>query len=152
MSKNKGGLLFGVVVGTLMGVLFAPRKGKDLRNALKKEVEDGGLGAETLKKNFVEMGQDIAETAEEIYEQPEVQKQVKVGRKYVSGFLKTARKNIDEAKSSVERAGKKYYEKGQEKFDDARDKMEGKIDMMKKKISSRSQKNKNSKRSPKKDS
>ena len=64
-NKKGGGLIFGVIMGTLLGVLFAPRKGKDLRKELKQEVSKGGIGAETLKKNFVEMGHDMANTAEE---------------------------------------------------------------------------------------
>lgn len=40
--KNKNLLIFaaGVVVGGLLGVLFAPKKGQELRNDIKKTFDD----------------------------------------------------------------------------------------------------------------
>ncbi len=79
MSNKKSGLglLFGIVAGTALGILFAPRKGKDIRENFRKEIEEGGSGAHTLKTNIGAMGKDIAETATDIYEKPEVQKSIK---------------------------------------------------------------------------
>lgn len=132
MSKNKGGLLFGVIMGTLLGVLFAPKKGKDLRGQLKNEVEKGGLGTETLKKSFTEMGKDIADTAGEIYEQPEVQKQVKKGKRRLSDWL-----NENDMEDVVEKAQR------------VRTVFEGKIKMVKKAIGNKVKKTPSKSSSPK---
>lgn len=94
MGSKRGGLLFGVIVGTLLGVLFAPRKGKEIRKQLKDEVSKGGLGMHTLKKNFKEMGQDVANTAEEAYYSPEVQTAVQKGKKQVDHFMHEAGQQV----------------------------------------------------------
>ena len=88
MSNKRGGLLFGVIMGTLLGVLFAPKKGKELRKEFQNEVSKGGFGTETLKKNFKEMGSDMADTAQEVYAMPEVQEQVNKGKKHVDTLMK----------------------------------------------------------------
>jgi len=83
MGNKRGGLFFGIIMGTLLGVLFAPRKGKELRKQLSDEIGDGGIGAKTLKKNFMEMGKDMTSTAEEVYMKPEIQKKVQETKKKV---------------------------------------------------------------------
>ena len=129
MSNKRGGLFFGIIAGTLLGILFAPKKGKELRKELKQEVDKGGLGTETLKKNFAEMGQDIAGTAEEIYSQPEVQKNVNKGKKQLGKILTNADAKMQEF-------GEKYHDLGQEKIYEANEKVRHGIKMMKKKIMS----------------
>ncbi len=88
MAKKKGGLLFGIMMGTMLGVLFAPRKGKELRGQVASEIKEGGLGTKTLGNNFKEMGHDMVDTVHVVYENPNVQKQVKGGRK---NFIKLIR-------------------------------------------------------------
>lgn len=62
--KGKG-LLFGLLSGALLGVLFAPESGKKMREKLKKEREEGGTGISTLKDSLVEMGTDVLDSIEQ---------------------------------------------------------------------------------------
>ncbi len=101
MGNRRGGLFFGVIMGTILGVLFAPRKGKDLRAKLKKEVEAGGIGSETFKESFLEMGKEVANSAEKIYQKPEVQKHLIKGKKKLYGFLDEAEKKLTGMQSTV---------------------------------------------------
>lgn len=117
MGNRRGGLFFGVIVGTLLGILFAPRKGKELRKQLKDEVKKGGVGAETLKKNFMEMGHDMAETAEEVYHMPEVQDQVEKGKKHVGKFMREAETHINKAERQIKDMGEKYLDLDEEKME-----------------------------------
>ena len=81
-TKKSGiGLLLGVAAGAVLGVLFAPKKGKDLRENFKKELKDGGTGMNTVGKNFAAMGKDIADTTKNVYESPGVQKPLNKGIK-----------------------------------------------------------------------
>lgn len=141
MSNRRGGLFFGVIVGTLLGILFAPRKGKELRKQLKDEVKKGGVGTETLKKNFVEMGHDIADTAEEVYSMPEVQDQVNKGKKHVDKFVQQAEGKIGEAERQIKNLGEKYLDlddekmhRVSEKIHQASKKVQGKIQTLRQKL------------------
>ena len=81
MARKKGGLLFGIIIGTLAGVLFAPGKGKQLRDKLLKEIQGGSLGTNTIGKSLKLMGRDIVEVGRETYENPRIQKQISTGGK-----------------------------------------------------------------------
>jgi len=52
MARNKGSLIFGILAGALMGVLFTPGKGKELRGKFVREIKDGGLGTKTISSNY----------------------------------------------------------------------------------------------------
>lgn len=65
--KGKG-ILFGLLSGTVLGVLFAPEKGKKLRDKVKKEVDDGGSGFETLKEAFIDLGVGLYEVVKDTVE------------------------------------------------------------------------------------
>ncbi len=101
MGNRRGGLFFGVIMGTILGVLFAPRKGKELRKDLKEEVKRGGLGTATLKKNLLEMGKEMAASAETIYEKPAVKKQINKGKKRFYKFVDEAEKHLTGMGSTV---------------------------------------------------
>lgn len=117
MGNKKGhGLIFGVIAGTVLGILFAPKKGKELRKQLKTEVQKGGYGTETLKENFMEMGKDMKETAEDVYHQPEVQKQLKKGKRKMNEMLDVAEDKVHEVEGRIQKTGKKYMQLGQSKL------------------------------------
>jgi len=128
-------------MGTLLGVLFAPRKGKDLRKELKQEVSKGGMGTETLKKNFVEMGHDMANTAEEVYKMPEVQKQVGKGKKQAAKLMEKAGDQVNKAERKVKDFSEKYLDLDDEKIQQVSHKIQrasknvqGKLHTMKQKL------------------
>ena len=123
MGNKRGGLLFGVIVGTLLGILFAPRKGKELRNQLKNEVSRGGMGVETFKKNFKEMGHDVASTAEEVYTRPDVQKAFRDGKKQVGKMVHDA-KDIGEKYLNID---DEQIEQVTNKIHNASKKVQGKL-------------------------
>jgi gas vesicle protein len=94
MSGKKGGLLFGVIMGTLMGLLFAPGKGKEIRRRILKEIDEGGLGTKTLGSNIKLMGRDIVDTAQDAYANPDLQKNVNRGRKGLGRFIAELKRKV----------------------------------------------------------
>lgn len=75
------GWFLGLVFGTLFGVLFAPRKGKDLRAKIKADRRKGKFGISPLKDDMRLLGEELAEIAREIYQSTPVQDIVEMGRR-----------------------------------------------------------------------
>lgn len=96
MARN-GKFLFGAVLGALFGLAFAPKKGKELRQELKSELEKGGHGEKTLKKTASHIGQDLVETGKEVYHDPAVQKQIRQGQKDAAKLAGQAQKKLQES-------------------------------------------------------
>lgn len=94
MSRN-GKFLFGAIVGALFGLAFAPKKGSDLRKELKDEIKTGGHGEKTLQKNAKIIGEDVATTAKEVIDDPEVQKHIEKVKEEGAKVLNNAKKNIE---------------------------------------------------------
>jgi gas vesicle protein len=92
MFKGLKALLAGVVAGTLVGVLFAPKKGKDIRKDLKKEIDQGGLGVDTLKGVVSEMGKDMGEAGHKVYEDVSKTEGYKKAKKEIVKHAKAAKK------------------------------------------------------------
>ena len=88
MFKGLKTLLAGLVAGTVVGILFAPKKGTDLRKEFKKEIDKGGLGLDTLKETVAKMGKDISESGEKAYRDASKNESFKNAEKE---FLKHAR-------------------------------------------------------------
>ena len=130
MGNRRGGLLFGVIVGTLLGILFAPRKGKELRNQLKNEVSKGGMGVETFKKNFKEMGHDVASTAEEVYARSDVQKAVRSGKKHVDDMMRNAGEQVGKVEKYLH-IDDEQLEQVSEKIHNASKKVQNKLHTLK---------------------
>jgi len=93
-KKGGIGLLLGVATGAVLGVLFAPKKGRDLRDNVKKEIQHGGTGLGTVGKNFAAMGKDMADTAHDIYDSPSVQNSLHTGGRKFSSVLKVLKAKI----------------------------------------------------------
>ena len=94
-----------------------------------------------MKKNFKEMGHDMASTAEEVYNTPQVQKQVRKGKKQVDEFMHQAEAGVNRAEQKVKDFGEKYLDLGDEelhkvseKIQNASKKVQGKIHTMHKKF------------------
>ncbi|MFC1747817.1 hypothetical protein ACFL2V_03335 [Pseudomonadota bacterium] len=82
MKLSRGaGLIFGIMMGLLLALLFAPFKGKDFIRRLKKEIAAGGYGFKTVRESFTGMGRNIVDVSQDIYENPEVQKHMEKGKK-----------------------------------------------------------------------
>jgi len=80
-----------IAAGAVIGVLFAPKKGAQIRKDLTKEWDKGGSGVETLKSTASKMGEDIAKTSKEAYESDLVKK----GKENIK---KTAKETYEKAK------------------------------------------------------
>lgn len=130
MGKHRSGLLLGMIAGTALGILFAPKKGKTLRESIKKERNQGGYGFGAVKDGFVDMGKEVVSTAKEAYESDPVQEKLgkakvaaeemaeegkkratkaakKVGRKAKTATKRTATKAKRKAKTTAKRASTK---------------------------------------------
>lgn len=77
------GWFLGLVFGTVFGVLFAPRKGKDLRQKMKADRKAGRLGIAPLHDDIKALGLELAEIAKDIYYSEQVSGIVEKGREKV---------------------------------------------------------------------
>jgi gas vesicle protein len=93
----KGKFIFGALMGALLGLAFAPKKGSELRKEIQSDLAKGGRGEEVLKKNAAIIGEDITETAQEVYHNPEVQKQIAKGKKEAEKLVHHAQKKLQES-------------------------------------------------------
>lgn len=102
MSKKGVFALFaGLVAGAATGVLFSPTSGKKFRDKLKKEIDKGGYGKDSLYTHFKGIAEDIKNTTEEGIElaqkNPKVAKAVKKAvatKKKVSAKAKAVAKKV----------------------------------------------------------
>jgi len=90
MSSGKVllGLLAGVAAGALLGILFAPDKGKTTRKKMSKNGEDY---LETAKEKFNEFLDDISEKIGEVKEE-------------VTDFAEKGKAKTEKAKKDAETA------------------------------------------------
>lgn len=72
---SKIGWILGVLSGTALGMLFAPRKGKELREKIQKNLKDGDIksGGQELLKDVKMMGGEVFDTAKDLYNSKDVQ-------------------------------------------------------------------------------
>jgi len=105
MSKNHSGLFLGIIAGTAIGILFAPKKGKKLRELIKEEREEGGYGLESIKDGFIEMGKEVINTARTAYESDVVQEQIGKAKDVAEDMSEEGKKRVRKvAKKAKKRA------------------------------------------------
>jgi len=80
MGKLKG-IFAGLLLGGLAGLLFAPKKGKDLRNSIKQDIEGGHYGLNALKSAFTAMGKDMGNFTSEVTKNKDVKEYLEKGKK-----------------------------------------------------------------------
>jgi gas vesicle protein len=77
-GKKRGGLLFGLLIGAVIGLLLAPKTGKELRDQLlggslgdqKARLQDAvDAGRESAEKRSETLRQKIEETRQRLREQ-----------------------------------------------------------------------------------
>lgn len=94
MSK-KGifALAIGIAAGAATGVLFSPTSGKKFRDKLKKEVQKGGFGKDSIYSHFKGLAEEIKHAAEEGIEKAGLdEKAAKIVRKVKSAKNKLVKK------------------------------------------------------------
>ena len=136
-------LMFGIIMGAVLGLAFAPKKGKELREEIKSDLKKGGNASNILKKNATHMGQDMIETAKEIYETPEVQKHLSKGKK-------EAGKILHNVKEELVKKGEELGELAKEKFVETKNKIAEDLGMENETTESTPKKSKSSSRKKKK--
>ena len=80
MKKLKG-LLTGLALGGLVGMLFAPKKGSDLRSSIKKDIDDGNYGLNAFKNAFAGMGKDMSNFVGEVGKHEDVKEYLTKGKR-----------------------------------------------------------------------
>lgn len=116
MLKGLKSLVAGVLAGTALGVLFAPKKGDEIRSKIKKDLKSGGTGFGVIKDTMTEMGKDIEDTAVKTYkkisENPEVKKAIKKGVSQAKTAYGKAKKVVEsQTKAGVKSQAKKTVKK-----------------------------------------
>ncbi|MBT3865382.1 YtxH domain-containing protein [Candidatus Peregrinibacteria bacterium] len=117
MGKLKG-LFTGVVLGGIAGILFAPKKGKELRKNIKKDLDDGNYGLNVLKGAFVSMGKDVGNFTSEVAKHEDVKEYLEKGKKSAKDVQDRAtlwleanygitREDVEEVKSQLKDKSKK---------------------------------------------
>ncbi len=106
VKKSKLGLLLGLVAGATFGFLFAPRKGKELRGKLKKELGKGGAGSKAVFDELKKVGEDLAETYKDSKLDDEIEKAAKKVTKRVKSSATKIKKEVKKVKSAAQKVKK----------------------------------------------
>ncbi len=109
MFRGLKSLITGVIAGTAIGLLFAPKKGQETRKKLKSEFSKGGLGLDTLKETAHQMGRDMSDTYEDVSANPKVKSAKFKAKKFINEnvppeAMKKAKAGYRKAKSEVKKA------------------------------------------------
>lgn len=89
-------MALGLVTGALTGILFAPEKGKSLRDKIMHEKKDGGSGAKAVGDNLKKMGSEIYDLMKEIAETEEVKGAFSKAKGAVADMTNVKKEKLDE--------------------------------------------------------
>ncbi|PJC39368.1 hypothetical protein CO044_00225, partial [Candidatus Peregrinibacteria bacterium CG_4_9_14_0_2_um_filter_38_9] len=104
MFKALKALLAGLIAGTAIGILFAPKKGAETRGKIKSEMKKGGTGLSAVRETLEGIGKDLSGTCDECMEDKRVKKYTKMAK--------------DEAKKLINKIPKKTLTKAKKTFGD----------------------------------
>ncbi|MBI4232329.1 YtxH domain-containing protein [Candidatus Peregrinibacteria bacterium] len=108
MWKTLKSFVSGIVAGTALGVLFAPKKGEETRKKFKDDVKKGGYGVSTLKETLSSMGKEMGESAQNVYGEVSETEMYKKGAAKLKSAKNRAEKTIRaKAKATVKKVKKK---------------------------------------------
>ena len=125
INMKLGKYIVGLISGLTFGMLFAPRKGKDLRNELvKKSSESGAEGLKVLGNAFKDAGEDAFKELKGLSEHEQITAFLELSQEKMKNFLEAAEEKGYDVASAV-----------QEKFEDLAKMAKGKMNEMKKKTS-----------------
>lgn len=79
--KRLKGLITGLALGGLVGMLFAPKKGAELRDSIKKDIDGGNYGLNAFKDAFITMGKDVGNFTSEVTQHEDVQEYLVKGKR-----------------------------------------------------------------------
>ena len=99
-------------------MLFAPKKGSELRDSIKKDIDSGNYGLNAFKNAFAGMGKDMGGFATKVAEQEDVKEYLLKGKKVAQDVQDRAvlwlednygitTDDLNEAKKQVEKKTKK---------------------------------------------
>lgn len=125
MLKGLKSLLTGIIAGTAIGVLFAPKEGSAVREDLKKEFEEGGTGMNTVKKTYTGMGKDIQATGKKAYKKASETEEFKtatenVKKAYKKNVPAKTRKQIKKGVKDAKAKTKEVVSKAKKAVDDVK--------------------------------
>lgn len=105
---KKSSLILGLLAGTALGILFAPKTGKTMRKQIKEERQGGGYGLGAIKEGFVGMSKEVVDTAKEAYESEDVQEQIAMAREKAEEMAEEGKEHVRKvAKRAGRKAGRK---------------------------------------------
>lgn len=115
MGKRSSGLFLGLIAGTALGILFAPKKGKKLREDIQKERDEGGLGLDSMKDGYIEMGKEIVAGAKELYATDEVQEGIGRAKEIAEDAMEEGKMHVRRISAQAKKEADKVAKKAKRK-------------------------------------
>lgn len=89
-------MALGLITGAVTGILFAPEKGKMLRDKIMNEKRDGGSGVKAVGENLKKMGLEIYDLMKEIAETEEMKGAFGKAKGAIADMTNVKKEHLDE--------------------------------------------------------
>ncbi|PIQ77095.1 hypothetical protein COV82_06240 [Candidatus Peregrinibacteria bacterium CG11_big_fil_rev_8_21_14_0_20_46_8] len=100
MAQGRLGWLFGILTGAVLGVLFAPRRGKELRRKMEQDRKKGGVGVRPLGEDLKDVGKSLHKVFKDIYQEVRdhaaVKEAIDTGKDYFGDYIDEAKEQLDD--------------------------------------------------------